>query len=65
LLNNLAYVTWITTLPLLLAKMAHEDTSFFAQEQSIATSLVSAGFILASFLGTYLTNWYNLLKIMI
>ena len=53
ILNNLAYVTWTTALPLFLAKVAQGNTALFAEGQGIATSLVSAGFILASLLGIW------------
>jgi len=52
LFNNLAYATWMTTLPFFLAKIAQGDRNIFAQEQGVATSLVSGGFILATLLGT-------------
>lgn len=65
LLNNLAYVTWTTALPLLLAKIVKGDADLFAQEQGISTSLISAGFLLASLLGTWLAKDQKLIRTMI
>jgi MFS family permease len=54
LLNNLSYVTWTASLPILIAKIARGDVEMFTAEQGIAMSVVSSGFILASFLGTWI-----------
>lgn len=65
LLNNLAYATWMTTFPLFLAKVANGDRNIFTQEQGIATSLLSGGFILATLIGTAFSKKYRLLITML
>lgn len=56
LLNNLAYVTWMTALPILIAKMAQGSMETFAVNQAFATSFLSAGFILTSMLALQLNK---------
>lgn len=65
LLNNLAYATWMTSLPFFLAKISQGDKAIFAQEQGIATSLVSGGFILATLIGTAFAKRYRLMTTML
>lgn len=65
LLNNLAYVTWTTALPLLLAKIAKGDTSLFAQQQGISSSLVSGGFIVASLVASWFVRQTKLMATMV
>lgn len=65
ILNNLAYATWMTSLPFFLAKVAQDDNAIFAQEQGIATSLVSGGFILATLIGTTFAKQYKLMTTML
>lgn len=52
LMNNLSFVTWTTALPLLLAQSSQGQTDIFVKEQGLAISLVSAGFIMSSLIGT-------------
>ncbi len=65
LLNNLAYATWMASFPFFLAKIAQGDKNIFAQEQGIATSLVSGGFILATLIGTSFAKQYKLMTTML
>ncbi len=65
LLNNLAYATWIASFPFFLAKIAEGDKNIFAQEQGIATSLVSGGFIFATLIGTLFAKKYKLMTTML
>lgn len=65
LLNNLSYVTWITALPLLIAKIAMGDVNLFAKEQGISTSLLSGGFILASLMGVFFSKHQRLISVLV
>jgi len=65
LLNNLAYVTWTTSLPLLIARIANRDTDLFAQKQGLSVSLVSGGFLLASLLGTLFAKHQKLMTMIV
>lgn len=62
LLNNLAYAIWMTIFPFFLAKIAHGDENIFVQEQGVATSLISGGFILATIVGTSFANQCRLMS---
>lgn len=47
LLSNLAFVTYTTSIPLVIAAMANKDQSFFTYQLAVTNSLISAGFICA------------------
>ncbi|MGK5595551.1 MAG: MFS transporter [Parachlamydiaceae bacterium] len=51
LLNNLAYVTCTTAIPLVIAKVANEDSGFFTFQLAITNAIISTGFIGAGVLG--------------
>jgi hypothetical protein len=65
LFNNIAYVFCTTSIPLIIARRAEGNTDFFAFQQGLSSSLLSAGFITASFLGTRIAKRNNVMVPMI
>lgn len=65
LLNNMAYVFCTTAIPLVIAQMAKGDTDFFAFQQGLSNSLLAAGFIVASVVGTRVGKRNNIMISMV
>lgn len=56
LLNNLAYVTCTTAIPLIIAHIANKDQDFFTYQLAIANTLTSTGFIGAGLFAALVTR---------
>lgn len=56
LLNNLAYVTCTTAIPLVIARIANKDQEFFTYQLAITNTLISTGFIGAGLSGALVTR---------
>ena len=56
LLNNLAYVTCTTAIPLVIARIASKDQEYFTFQLAITNALISSGFIGAGFLGAIVSR---------
>jgi hypothetical protein len=65
MLNNLAYVGWTTSLPLLLARLAKGNSNLFATDQGISMTLVSLGFLSSSLLGGFLGSKKPLISLFV
>jgi len=59
LLNNLAYVTCTTAIPLVIAWIANKDQEVFTFQLAITNALVSTGFIGAGLLGAIVSHNNN------
>lgn len=56
LLNNLAYVTCTSAIPLVIAGLANKDQSVFAYQLAVTNAIVSAGFIIAGLIGAKISQ---------
>ncbi len=53
LLNNLAYVSWAVSLPLVVASIAGHDVGLFANNQGLANAMLSIGSITLGIVGSF------------
>src|ERR1700722_13621205 len=65
LLNNLAYVTCTTAIPLVIAWIANKDQEFFTFQLAITNALISTGFIGAGLLGAMVSRNSNNVVVLI
>ncbi len=65
MLNNLAYVTCTTGIPLVIARIANKDQEFFTFQLAITNALISTGFISAGLLGTTVFRNSNMVVMLV